>query len=949
MIKFKVSLLALIMKLKKFHITTFIILIWNFSFSQQFINYTSNDGLPSNHVYRITQDHKGFIWVITDTGIAKFDGTKFKTFTTLDGMPTNDIWDIAVTPDDRVWFFSKSPMLGYIENDKVYAFPTENDNDILYPTSISQYGNSVVFGYNENWYYLEDSCWQLFKETATRSSIKQEPIMTQLASSQLKNIFHKNKETMALYVDRNEEILMTRNLDSLSFWLYKGGYGILNLNSKNMFRSEFHKKYGLEFSGIERFHFVNNQIQITGNNYVALLGKDLQVETPFLLPKELQSHFSMIDKSGNIWMATFNNGIYMLPQVKRNIAYSLPKEKVTNLVQIEDKLVVSVYDKGFFQFDKNSTAFVPVMKQKGYAYRAVEIDSLHKNYLISESKIVQFHKNSTPITLVSSKEKRNDVARDLVYYKEYVYGNVATVLNKLHPETLQIINQYHLVGITKIIPFNDCIIIATTRGLKMFKNDSIQSIPFLDPRLQKPVSNLKKVNDSTLLVMTNGYGTFITNLKESSILPGSEYSSAQDAYIENDTIWIATENGVKRYQKNGNNYLIMKSYGPSDGLPSKMSNTVAIFNNQIIVGTDNGIAVFSKTLQKTPQLLDIFIEKANYNHQPITADTNSFQYTAENNINFEVSSLDFSVGSTEFAYDYKLTPLQHDWNSTSSASLNFTNLPPGDYTLFVKTGEFQKEIVFFISPLWWQRTWTQLVFVTGGLIILGLVLFQFKKKELTRKTAKLSAQKKLAEYELYALRSQMNPHFVFNSLAAIQFYINENDFETSEKYLIKFSKLIRQFFELSKQEEIRLNDEIALLKNYLDIEKLRFKEKLTYSILLDDQINTETTTIPCMLLQPIVENAVNHGIFNKKTDGKITLDFKITDEGLIIEVTDDGVGFMNSKKNSTSAINSSNVLAERIKIINESDRWNISYATAEAFPKGADKGNISKFIIMRKK
>ncbi|MBK5214071.1 MAG: histidine kinase [Flavobacteriaceae bacterium] len=939
------------MKLKKFHITTFIILIWNFSFSQQFINYTSNDGLPSNHVYRITQDHKGFIWVITDTGIAKFDGTKFKTFTTRDGMPTNDIWDIAITPDDRVWFFSKSPMLGYIENDKVYAFPTENDNDILYPTSISQYGNSVVFGYNENWYYLEDSCWQLFKETAG-SSTKLEPVgkqMTRLTSNQLKNVFHKNKETMALYSGRNEEILIIRNLDSLSFWLYKGGYGILNLNTKNMFRSEFHKKYGLEFSGIERFHFVNNQIQITGNNYVARLGKDFQIESPVLFPKELQSHFSMIDKSGNIWLATFNNGIYMLPQVRRTIAYSLPNEKVTDLVQIDDKLMVSVFDKGFYQFDKNSTAFMPVMEQKGYANRAVKIDSLHKSYFISESRIVQFQKNSTPITLVNSKENRNDVARDLVYYKGYLYGNVATVLNKLHPETLRIINQYHLVGITKIISFNDCIIIATTRGLKMFKNDSIQPIPSLDLRLQKPVSNLKKVNDSTLLVMTNGYGTFITNLKESSLLPGSEYSSAQDAYIENDTIWIASENGVMRYQKNGNNYLIMKRYGPSDGLPSKMSNTVAIFNNQIIVGTDNGIAVFSKTLQKKPQLLDIFIEKANYNHQPMTANTNSFEYTAENNINFEVFSLDFSVGSTEFTYDYKLTPLQHDWNSTSSASLNFTNLSPDDYTLFVKTGKFQKEIAFSIMPLWWQRTWTQLVFVAGGLIMLWLVLFQFKKKELTRKTAKLSAQKKLAEYELYALRSQMNPHFVFNSLAAIQFYINENDFETSEKYLIKFSKLIRQFFELSKQEEITVNDEIALLKNYLDIEKLRFKEKLTYSILLDNQINAETTTIPCMLLQPIVENAVNHGIFNKKTDGKIAIDFKIMDEGIIIEITDDGVGFANSKKNSTRAINSSNVLAERIKIINESDRWNIIYTTAEAFPKRANKGNISKFIIKRKK
>lgn len=937
------------MKLKKFHITILFILIWNFSFPQQFINYTSNDGLPSNHVYRITQDHQGFIWAITDTGIAKFDGTKFKTFTTRDGMPTNDIWDIAVTPDNKVWFFSKSPMLGYIENDKIYAFPTENDNDILYPTFISQYGNSVVFGYNENWYYLEDSCWQLFDEPAESPTmigpLKQD--MTRLSSNQLKNLFQRNKKVMGMQADRTSEILIIRNKDSLSFWLSKKGYGILNLNTKKMFWNEY-TEYGLEGSGIERFHFVNNQIQITGNNFVAKIGENYQIETPVVLPKELQSHFSMIDKSGNIWLATFNNGIYMLPQIKRSITYSLPNEKVTNFAQVDDKLMASVFDKGFYEFDKNSTAFMPFMEKKGFMYNAVEIDSLDKSYFISESTIIQYQKNSTPIILVSSKENRNDVARDLVYYNKYLYGNVATVLHKLHPETLKIIQRYHLVGITKIMSFNGCIIIATTRGLKMFKDDSILSIPSLDPRLQKPVSNIKKVNDSTLLVMTNGYGTFITNLKESIMLPGSEYSSAQDAYIENDTIWIATESGVKRYEQSGNAYFMVKRYGPSDGLPSKMSNTVAISNYQIIVGTDNGVAVFSKSLQKIPQLLDIFIEKADYNHKSITSDENSYKYTAENSLNFKMSTLDFSEGKKELLYDYKLIPLQHEWNSTSSASLNFTDLPPGDYTLFVKTGKFQKEIAFSITPLWWQRTWVQTGLVTFGLIIFGVILFQFRKKEFTRKTAKITAQKKLAEYELYALRSQMNPHFVFNSLAAIQFYINENDFETSEKYLIKFSKLIRQFFELSKQEEIAVNDEIALLKNYLDIEKLRFKEKLAYSIFLDKQINAQTTTIPSMLLQPIVENAVNHGIFNKKTDGKITIDFKLIDEELVIEISDDGVGFVNSKKNNTPVINSSNVLLERLKIFNESDRWYITYSTAEAFPNKEDKGNVSKFILKRK-
>src|SRR5690606_1720957 len=117
-----------------------------------------------------------------------------------------------------------------------------------------------------------------------------------------------------------------------------------------------------------------------------------------------------------------------------------------------------------------------------------------------------------------------------------------------------------------------------------------------------------------------------------------------------------------------------------------------------------------------------------------------------------------------------------------------------------------------------------------GMLLVLLVLYKIRNHEIAKKTKNINSQKQLAEFQLYALRSQLNPHFVSNSLAAIQYYINNNDFDQSEKYLVKFSKLIRRYFELSKEEEISLEDEIALLKSYLEIEKLRFKEKLNYTI-----------------------------------------------------------------------------------------------------------------------
>jgi LytS/YehU family sensor histidine kinase len=194
----------------------------------------------------------------------------------------------------------------------------------------------------------------------------------------------------------------------------------------------------------------------------------------------------------------------------------------------------------------------------------------------------------------------------------------------------------------------------------------------------------------------------------------------------------------------------------------------------------------------------------------------------------------------------------------------------------------------------------------------------------------------------------MNPHFVFNSLAAIQYYINENDFEASEMYLVKFSKLIRQFFELSKENEISLAAEIDLLQGYLEIEKLRFKEKLNFKINVDDDLYTESTKVPTMILQPIIENAINHGIFNKEDNGEVIVNFKKgQNQTLIVEIIDDGVGFVNTNKSQNGKIKSSNVLKDRLHFLNNSKKWNISYAEEEVFPDHFEKGNKSTFIIQK--
>jgi len=100
------------------------------------VHYTTDKGLPSNHVYRIAQDNQGFIWLLTDKGMVRYDGFNFRTFTTKDGLPLNDIWDIRFTPDGRVWFFTRANKLGYIDGEQVFAFKNADTTETLYPSVI---------------------------------------------------------------------------------------------------------------------------------------------------------------------------------------------------------------------------------------------------------------------------------------------------------------------------------------------------------------------------------------------------------------------------------------------------------------------------------------------------------------------------------------------------------------------------------------------------------------------------------------------------------------------------------------------------------------------------------------------------------------------------------------------------------------------------------------------
>ncbi|MBS1659631.1 MAG: histidine kinase [Bacteroidetes bacterium] len=202
------------------------------------------------------------------------------------------------------------------------------------------------------------------------------------------------------------------------------------------------------------------------------------------------------------------------------------------------------------------------------------------------------------------------------------------------------------------------------------------------------------------------------------------------------------------------------------------------------------------------------------------------------------------------------------------------------------------------------------------------LVLQLEKERAEQKQRESEFERKVSDAALHSLRSQMNPHFIFNCLNSIKLYAVENNQEAATAYLGKFSRLMRLVLENSKSDRINLQQEVETLQLYVEMEAMRFKEKLQYEIEIAENMDMEYIEIPPMLIQPYVENAIWHGLMPKEDGGRLVVAFRCKDDNLKITVTDNGVGRARAaelKSRSATAHRSfgMSITHERIELINQ--------------------------------
>ncbi len=375
-------------------------------------------------------------------------------------------------------------------------------------------------------------------------------------------------------------------------------------------------------------------------------------------------------------------------------------------------------------------------------------------------------------------------------------------------------------------------------------------------------------------------------------------------------LWVTTSGGL--FSINTNTFMI-SSYTANDGLATNQL-------GQSIFRDDKGNIIFSLGQGNSPfisfdpaallknksvipfHFVSLSILGVEQSFEQSIEEIKSLKLSYKQNLfTVSFSALDYQ-NAAAIRYQCMLQGFDKTWiNIGHRNSVTYTNLDGGTYTLKVKatnaSGEWlEKELQLNITvePPFWKTWWFYLVCICLATVIIYIVFTRRVKKIRKEEEQKTAIANEVAGLKMKALKAQMNPHFVFNSLSSIQESIVSGQTDAAAKYLGKFSKLIRLVLEFSDVKYITLRQELDYLMLYLELESFRF-ENFYFTVSVSDQTDKDFVKIPPMLVQPFVENAIKHGLSHKHGDKNVDIHFEETNELFIKAViSDNGIGRLRS-------------------------------------------------------
>ncbi len=948
---------------------------------------STKNGLPNNSIQDIFEDRQGQIWLGTNAGLCRYNGKDIEVFTSKDGLSGNYVWGIAQDKKGWLWLATYGNGISYYDGHTFHQlqmadsiskrvrnvvydadydlllFGTDHGLIVKSQDSI-KYFNKKSVGFKHfqviamhkigGLYYIYTYWWQptmvynpkdgslkVFGKHAQRGFVN---IASGIVNNAGDTIIGYGRDSTAILQHNNTikygntgQVFDMEKGAGDDVWLAgwdismsgaTGGLFRVNhskiIDFTDSLKIDSRHIWSLYYDTLERVLFV-------GTNDKGL----------YIYKNTLFRYYDLEEKEVRINdLKHFGNQLYIASEQKVYI--------------FENNRITQQFDKKYFEKQFANTKYDLI--QQFYKSDKAKLSALYFNtdeqqniYVSTYGGFYRYNAdgrfkliNYTNTPFVFFENRLYTVGWGKLYeYKDCEFRVDDTIMHSYKKEEAPI-------DVNRIVKHKNHIwFLSWSQGLFVMDSNAVftnfnKHIHGLDNR----INDIAFDSDDNIYIAQNN-GEILIARYDDDVLQIKQRLSCGNEIKGNVIKWIACNkqnqlfvgtdyglNYVNINQQNDSNW-VFRFYNQDEGYTCYESSVSSVDQQgNVWVNTAKGLLeikakgfdikhvyqslkITSISLYSSPvdSLLSIINPKLSYN---------------QNYLSFHFDRNNFTAADKDIYY-YRLLGLSDDWRVSMDNAVDFFDLSSGNYTFEVKcynsnnaTYSQTVHYKFKIREAWWNALWFYAIIV---LLIAVAVWYyiRLRIRKITRQAVELaSINKKIAEMEMQALQSQMNPHFVFNSINAIQYFVLDENIDDTLTYLDHFSKLLRATLNYASEKYITIQQEKDFLNHYLALEQMRFvsdeEKAFEIELIIDEQIDLHAKIMPPMLLQPLIENAIKHGEIHKVEDGKISIEIKIQGDMLLCIITDNGIGRAKSsaKKNKQHHSKGMGIVEDRIKLLSKS-------------------------------
>lgn len=883
----------------------------------------------------MVEDAEGRLWFATDRGISRFDGYAFQNFDVQAGLPENCILQLFKDSRGRIWMDALSRKLYLL--DPQAGFP---------PYPFNEQKTFVSGFYQQDFFWSEPDQKMIFSIPSQGLVEMDEAGNRHIERGDSNNIilknyggtwrvssfFSPNKQGQAPKItvldgsNRRQFSLESASKQLIAFISFQFSNGLVAVS----------KVLGVPTATIQSLIFFQEGKLISETLFDHLIGQILEdsqhqfwvslrggqgirrypnadalmanadYET-FLEGKQANGLHE--DRAGGIWVTTLDDGVFYSPNNETQVFDRLAPGESEIISSVEaagdSALFFSSLDGRIYQIRPSvllaeNTHFrvskIQDLCWLGGLKTLVSLSDRQEIFLFSNGKKYQLEKTSTS----SSRAAAAQDGRTLftIWAHGFYQLDIGLGGRKAFPDPSKQV---------RIRTFDICqdpqlrVWAATPKGIFRLENDTLVPSCWQHPALLAGVEDLenyppdpKNPDAPSLVAGTRGKGVLLLRgdeIHHFTTADGLLSNSIERLHVAADgTIWVATVHGLNSIGRRADGIWQIQRYTIEQGLPSNEVLDIATFAGFVWAATTAGLARLrpEKDNPFSPKPYEI---SSRANGQEIATAALADLSHEQKNIEISFRTLNFKMRG-RINYRYRLLP-DTAWTETNLTEVNFSALPPNRYFFEVQSqnesGIWSEtaSIRFRIHPPWWATWWFR-----GLLAVLAVAatvgIFRYRTRRLRRE---FERKNQILEYERRLLQAQMNPHFIFNCLTFIQNFISEGDKKNAMHYTAQFAQLTRTILNFSGKKHIALDEEIAALEVYLDLERQRSGQRFDFTFGIDEKLDLPNVELPPMLVQPFLENSIKHG-----QASQLLVKFEQVGDFLVVQIRDNGIGFSDNQK-----------------------------------------------------